>query len=139
MDEPEELPDDALDAYSRIVTFVAATVTRQVAAIEMSAATSRGNIRLGAGSAVLFTDEGYLLTNAHVVQGATGGNALFSDGSSSAIEVVGSDPLSDLAVIRAHAAQLPTPAILGNADTRTRCEWGSSSLRWATRWAWPAP
>jgi len=117
MDVPEELPDDALDAYSRIVTFVAATVTKQVAAIEMSAATSRGNIRLGAGSAVLFTDEGYLLTNAHVVQGATGGNALFSDGSSSAIEVVGSDPLSDLAVIRAHAAQLPTPAILGNADT----------------------
>jgi S1-C subfamily serine protease len=117
MDEREELPDDALDAYSRIVTFVAATVTKQVAAIEMSAATSRGNIRLGAGSAVLFTDEGYLLTNAHVVQGATGGNALFSDGSSSAIEVVGSDPLSDLAVIRAHAAQLPTPAILGNADT----------------------
>jgi len=112
----EELPGDALDAYSRIVTHVAATVTKQVAAIEMFAATSRGAVRRGAGSAVLFSEGGYLLTNAHVVSGATSGNAYFSDGSHSVLEVVGSDPLSDLAVLRANALQLPEPARLGNAD-----------------------
>lgn len=123
MDAWDDLPGDAgdagdaLDAYSRIVTRVAAMVTRQVAAIEMSAATNRGTLRVGAGSAVLFSGEGYLLTNAHVVQGATTGTALFSDGSNSALEVVGSDPLSDLAVIRAEGAELPEPARLGNADT----------------------
>lgn len=109
--------DDALDAYSRIVTHVAATVTKQVAAIEMSSTSSRGLVRRGAGSAVLFTDSGYLLTNAHVVSGATSGNAFFSDGSNSALAVVGADPLSDLAVLHANATQLPAPAQLGNADT----------------------
>lgn len=115
-EEAEGRPEDALDAYSRIVTQVAATLTRQVAAIDMFAVTARGAVRRGAGSAVLFSDEGYLLTNAHVVSGASSGNAFFSDGSNSALELVGSDPLSDLAVLRAHAAQLPAPARLGNAD-----------------------
>jgi len=109
--------EDALDAYSRIVTEVAATVTRQVAAIEMSVATPRGRVRRGAGSAVLYSARGYLLTNAHVVLGADAGLALFSDGTSSALEIVGSDPLSDLAVVRSRALTLPEPARLGNADT----------------------
>jgi S1-C subfamily serine protease len=112
---PED-PRDALDAYSQIVTTVAATVTTQVAAIDTFAATSRGNVRRGSGSAVLFSDGGYLLTNAHVVSRADSGNAFFSDGSSTALEVVGADPLSDLAVLRAHTADLPTPARFGNAE-----------------------
>lgn len=114
--EPDDSMDDALDAYSRVVSHVAATVTKQVAAIEMSVATARGIVRRGAGSAVLFSNDGYLLTNAHVVSGADAGHALFSDGSRTALDVVGSDPLSDLAVLRAHADNLPTPAKLGNAD-----------------------
>ena len=114
--EPEGESDDALDAYSRVVSHVAATVTKQVAAIEMTVATARGTVRRGAGSAVLFSEQGYLLTNAHVVSGSDAGFALFSDGSRSALDVVGSDPLSDLAVLRAHADNLPTPAQLGNAD-----------------------
>ena len=112
---PED-PRDALDAYSQIVTTVAATVTKQVAAIDVFTTTPRGKVRRGSGSAVLISDGGYLLTNAHVVRGADSGDAFFSDGSDTALEVVGSDPLSDLAVLRAHAAGLPTPAQLGNAE-----------------------
>jgi S1-C subfamily serine protease len=114
--EPEGVSEDALDAYSRIVSRVAATVTKQVAAIEMSAVTARGTVRRGAGSAVLFSEAGYLLTNAHVVSGSDSGYSLFSDGSRSGLDVVGSDPLSDLAVLHASPEHLPPPAQLGNAD-----------------------
>ena len=116
-DAGDEAAEGPLDAYSRVVTEVAATVTRQVAAIEMTARTPRGRVRRGAGSAVLYSVDGYLLTNAHVVLGADAGLALFSDGTSSALELVGSDPLSDLAVLRSRAATLPEPARLGNAET----------------------
>lgn len=114
---PRDTGGDELDAYSRIVTDVAATLTRQVAAIEMRLDTSRGTVPRGAGSAVLFSAEGFLLTNAHVVEGSTAGTVAFSDGSTSQLDVVGSDPLSDLAVIRARTEQLPLPARFGNADT----------------------
>ena len=116
-DAGDEAAEGPLDAYSRVVTEVAAAVTRQVAAIEMTARTPRGRVRRGAGSAVLYSVDGYLLTNAHVVLGADAGLALFSDGTSSALELVGSDPLSDLAVLRSRAATLPEPARLGNAET----------------------
>ena len=67
------------------------------------------------GSAVVFTGDGFLLTNAHVVGQATGGTALFSDGTSSPFTVVGADPLSDLAVVRA-GGSTPSPAQLGEAE-----------------------
>ena len=71
---------------------------------------------MGAGSAVLFTSDGYLLTNAHVVAGAQRGSAVYSDGTRTAVDVVGSDPLSDLAVVHGKA---PTaaPAELGDAES----------------------
>ena len=102
----------ALDAYSRIVTAVAADLTPHVAALEV---TSRDG-RSGAGSAVVFTADGLLLTNAHVVSRAARGRAVFSDGSEADVVVVGADPLSDLAVVRARAAT-PPPAALGDAGT----------------------
>lgn len=114
--EAEGIPTDPLDAYSRVVTEVAATVTRQVAGIEMFLTTSRGNARRGAGSALVFSESGYLLTNAHVIAGASAGNATFADGSTSPIDIIGSDPLSDLAVLHARAGPVPAPATLGNAD-----------------------
>lgn len=117
MSETEGVPADPLDAYSQIVTDVAATVTKQVAAVEMFLVTSRGNARRGAGSAVIFSETGHLLTNAHVVNGASAGHATFSDGSTSPLEIVGADPLSDLAVLHARAGVVPAPATLGNADT----------------------
>jgi len=103
--------EDALDAYSRIVTTVAAEITPHVAALQVSGPGGRS----GAGSAVVFTADGLLLTNAHVVATATWGRAVFSDGSEADVDVVGADPLSDLAVVRARAAT-PPPAVLGDAS-----------------------
>jgi S1-C subfamily serine protease len=96
----------ALDAYSRVVTDVAAAVTPHVAAVL---------VRRGAGSGVVFTDDGFLLTNAHVVGASTSGEAAFADGTEVRFDVVGADPLSDLAVLRARGAT-PQPATLGDAD-----------------------
>jgi S1-C subfamily serine protease len=114
--EPEPAAGAAeLDAYSRVVTSVAAELTPSVAALYRSRRTRNGRIDAGAGSAVVFTDDGFLLTNAHVVGNAKSGTVNFSDGSSSAFRVVGTDPLSDLAIVRADGAT-PLPARLGDAS-----------------------
>src|SRR4051812_7224157 len=102
--------ESALDAYSRVVTSVAAEMTPHVAALEVSGPGGRG----GAGSGVIVSDDGLLLTNAHVVARSTRGRAVFSDGSEAPVEVIGADPLSDLAVVRARGAT-PPPATLGDA------------------------
>jgi S1-C subfamily serine protease len=101
---------EALDAYSTIVTTVAERVLPSVASLRVGRA-GRG----GAGSAVVITPDGFLLTSAHVV--AQGGNASasFIDGSEYDVDVVGADPLSDLAVARARGATLVSVRI-GNAD-----------------------
>jgi len=106
--------DSPLDAYSEVVTGVAAQLTPKVASLRVPRAQSRGSGE-SLGSAVVYTGDGFLLTNAHVVGRAQSGTALFSDGSSSPFTVVGSDPLSDLAVVRA-AGQAPAPADLGEAE-----------------------
>ena len=108
---PEPDVEPALDAYSRIVTAVAAEVTPHVAALQVTGRDGRG----GAGSAVVVSADGLLLTNAHVVGQAAYGRAIFADGSEADIDVVGADPLSDLAVVRARSAT-PAPAVLGNAE-----------------------
>ncbi len=108
------VPDGpALDAYSRVVTTVAAELTPKVASLRVSRGAGRSAESLG--SAVVCTADGFLLTNAHVVGRASGGTALFADGTSAPFTVVGADPLSDLAVVRAGAGT-PPPAELGEAD-----------------------
>src|SRR3954468_15750131 len=109
---PEPGIESALDAYSRIVTAVAADLTPHVAALQVTGPDGRS----GAGSAVVFTDDGLLLPNAHVVGRAARGLAVFSDGTESDVDVVGADPLSDLAVVRARAAT-PPPARRGDGST----------------------
>jgi S1-C subfamily serine protease len=109
---PEPDTEPALDAYSRIVTAVAADLTPHVAALQVMSADGRG----GAGSAVVVTGDGLLLTNAHVVGRSAAGRAVFADGTESDVDVVGADPLSDLAVVRARTAT-PSPAVLGDAAT----------------------
>jgi S1-C subfamily serine protease len=99
------MSEDPLDAYSRVVSTVAKSVTPHVASVRT---------RTGGGSAVVFT-AGLLLTNAHVVGSALDGQLTFSDGSDTAFSVVGTDPLSDLAVLRAHG-DTPPAATLGDAD-----------------------
>ncbi len=106
--QPDEA--DALDAYSRIVSTVAARILPSVASLAVR--TPRGT---GAGSAVMFTDDGLLLTSAHVVSHASGGTAAFGDGTEASFSVIGTDPLSDLAVLRTRAGAAPA-AELGDAD-----------------------
>ncbi|HEV7789267.1 MAG TPA: trypsin-like peptidase domain-containing protein [Pseudonocardia sp.] len=101
---------DELDAYSRTVSAVAAEVTPHVASLRVG----RGRAT-GAGSGVVFTADGLLLTNAHVVADANRGEAEFTDGTETTFDVVGADPLSDLAVLRARNAT-PPAAKLGDAD-----------------------
>src|SRR5437667_6144782 len=103
-----------LDPYSQIVAGVAAELTGKVASLRVP---RRGSGRAGEslGSAVVYTSDGFLLTNAHVVGGAQSGTASFGDGTSAPFTTVGTDPLSDLAVLRA-AGPTPPPANLGEAD-----------------------
>jgi S1-C subfamily serine protease len=111
----ERLPDaDAFDAYSRTVSGVAERLTPSVAHLAVSRRTRRGRAE-GAGSGVAISSDGYMLTSAHVVAGGNGVSASFSDGREIGAEVVGADPLSDLAVVRADARDL-SPAELGDAD-----------------------
>jgi len=101
-----------LDAYSQIVSGVAARITPKVASLRVP---RRGATGESLGSGVVFTGDGFLLTNAHVVGQANSGTASFSDGTSASFNVVGADPLSDLAVLRA-SGSTPEPAELGEAD-----------------------
>ena len=110
--EPELAP---LDAYSQVVVSVAEQMTPRVAALQVSQRRRDGRISTGAGSAVVFTSDGFLLTNAHVVGKAEAGQVAFADGTVVPFRVVGTDPLSDLAVVRADGVT-PTPARLGEAS-----------------------
>ncbi|HEV3405893.1 MAG TPA: trypsin-like peptidase domain-containing protein [Candidatus Dormibacteraeota bacterium] len=103
---------EALDAYSSIVTSVAEKVLPSVASLRIG----RGGRGFGgAGSGVVITPDGFLVTSAHVVAAGGSASASFLDGTEYDVDVVGADPLSDLAVARARAATL-NPAKIGNAD-----------------------
>jgi S1-C subfamily serine protease len=106
--------DEALDAYSRVITHVADVLTPSVASLRVAHRGWRGAQGEGTGSGVVITSDGFIITSAHVVAGTDRGSASFVDGREFGIDVVGTDPLSDLAVVRASAAEL-TPARLGDA------------------------
>src|SRR5437763_1630820 len=113
----EVLPDpqeqEALDSYSTLIVTVAERVLPSVASIQVRpGGGKRGG---GSGSAVALTPDGFLVTSAHVVAGAAQGRAAFIDGRELPIDVVGADPLSDLAVVRARAGGLQ-PLELGDAE-----------------------
>src|SRR5262245_51245640 len=100
---------DELDAYSATVVRVAETVLPSVASLRVR--TRRGQ---GAGSASVITNDGFLLTSAHVVEGADGADAAFADGTEVRTDVIGRDALSDLAVLRARGG-VPPALTLGDA------------------------
>jgi serine protease Do len=106
--------DEALDAYSRVVTTVARDLAPSVANLRVTRRLRGGRVAMGGGSAVVIAPDGFLLTSAHVVEGAGGGEASFVDGRAMRFTVAGADPLSDLAVLRADAQDL-IPANLGDA------------------------
>jgi S1-C subfamily serine protease len=105
----------ALDPFSELVVGVVERHSPAVASLRVTRQRRNGRVPAGAGSAVVLTPDGFLLTSAHVVAGRDRrGSALFTDGTEAAFEIVGSDPLSDLAVLRADARGL-APAALGDA------------------------
>jgi serine protease Do len=115
---PTPIPTDAeaLDAYSRVVTGVAERLSPSVANLRVSRRVRGGRRLDGAGSGVVITPDGFMLTSAHVVERTDGsGQASFVDGRELAFKIVGSDPLSDLAVLRLEARDLE-PAELGDAE-----------------------
>jgi S1-C subfamily serine protease len=116
---PELVPDAdvdddaALDAYSLAVSTAAERLIPSVASLRVTRQVG-GWQAGGAGSAVAIEPVGHLVTSAHVVAGTERGTATFVDGAELEFQVVGRDPLSDLAVIRTTGGQ-PRPAPLGDA------------------------
>jgi serine protease Do len=109
------LEEDPLDAYSRVVTEVARRLSPSVANLRISRRVRGGRRLDGGGSGVVITPDGFVLTSAHVIAGTDRGLASFVDGRELSVEVVGSDPLSDLAVLRTESNGL-VAAELGDAD-----------------------
>jgi S1-C subfamily serine protease len=108
--------EEALDAYSLAVTTVAERLSPSVSNLRVSRRVRGGRILDGGGSGVVITPDGFTLTSAHVVARTEGkGRASFVDGRELEFQVVGSDPLSDLAVLRVDARDL-VPAELGDAE-----------------------
>jgi len=90
-----------LDSYSATVTRVAHTASAAVAHIKVRKQPQRGNAGgQGSGSGFLFTPDGFAITNAHVVEGASELRAAFSDGTESPARLVGIDASTDVAVLR---------------------------------------
>src|SRR5437588_6285564 len=98
--DPEER--EALDAYSRVVVRVAELL--RPAVVNLRGSRGRGE---GSGSGILFTPDGFLLTNHHVVRGNERVRIRLQDGGELEGRVVGADPWTDLAVVQAHASGLP--------------------------------
>jgi serine protease Do len=112
-----ETDREALDAYSRTVAGVAEQLAPSVVNLRVTRRTRRGNFPVGAGSGVVLTPDGFLLTSAHVVAGrGRRGRAALVDGRELSFSIVGADPFSDLALLRVDADDLK-PANLGDAET----------------------
>jgi serine protease Do len=112
---PQSREETPLDAYSRVVTEVAERLAPSVANLRVSRRFPGRRVD-GGGSGVVITPDGFMLSSAHVVERAETVVASFVDGRELEIEVVGTDPLSDLAVLRARDGGLD-PAELGDAET----------------------
>ena len=111
-------PAAPLDAYSAAVVGAVEQVGAAVVSVYTGGADEAAQARGGAGSAVVVTPDGYLLTNEHVVQRVSGARVSFVDGRTVAAVVVGRDPATDLAVLRAQAGSLPYAQLAGEGRLR---------------------
>ncbi len=118
VDSPEKTDSELLDAYSRAVTAVVDAVGPAVVSVSTGRESPGGNgvEAIGAGSGVLLTPDGYVLTNHHVARDADRVRLTLTDGSTLGAVRVGSDPPNDLAVVRANGSGLPYAA-LGDSST----------------------
>jgi serine protease Do len=113
--EASLVEQEALDAYSSLVSSVAQTLIPSVGSLRVYRRVRGGRRAEGSGSGIAISPDGYLVTSAHVVSGSSSGKASFTDGREFDFEIVGTDPLSDLAVLRINGAEL-VPAEMGDAD-----------------------
>jgi S1-C subfamily serine protease len=122
--QPAESAPDAgdgrlLDAYSRAVVGAVETVGPAVVRIETNRSASRSAAgRGGAGSGFVFTPDGFIITNSHVVQGAAAPVVTFPDGRSLGADVIGDDPDTDLAVLRIGGGPLPWASLGDSGDLK---------------------
>src|SRR5690349_3303822 len=117
--------EEVLDAYSRAVTGAVRKVGPAVVNIEVSLKVADPNVQNprgqkqpgGAGSGFIFTPDGFILTNSHVVHGAAAINVTLADGRSFPATIVGDDPETDLAVIHITGASGLVAAELGDSQS----------------------
>ncbi len=113
-----EAPLEPLDAYSAAVVGAVERVGPAVVSVYTGGAEEAARARGGAGSGVVVTPDGYLLTNEHVVQRVEEARVSFVDGRTVAAVVAGRDPATDLAVLRAQAASLPYAQLASDKSLR---------------------
>jgi S1-C subfamily serine protease len=110
-DAPAAAPVGSSSGLS--VAEIAADVAPSVAAVEVEAGVGPGpgGVVTGQGSAVIIDEDGLLATNTHVVDGATSVTVVLADGTRYEAEVLGTDPATDLAVLRVDATDLPAATL----------------------------
>ncbi|MGH6883231.1 MAG: S1C family serine protease, partial [Hypericibacter sp.] len=117
---PESISSPAdespLDAYSRVVSSVADRVGPAVVCVESGGQDRRGGI----GSGVIIADDGLVLTNSHVVAGASRVRLVLSEGRETEAQVLGDDPDTDLALLRAELPRGVPAAALGDSKKLKR-------------------
>ena len=120
--EPVPLPpaapaddSDLLDAYSEAVVDVVERLGPSVVSIRVVSRGRRGEAGEGAGSGFVVAPDGFIVTNHHVVHGADSATVVFTDGHEAAARVVGTDPATDLALVRVLEGGLP-PVRIGSSE-----------------------
>jgi S1-C subfamily serine protease len=114
------LPDDddldLLDAYSRAVIGVAERMAPSVVSVRITAENGQGGVGQGAGSGFVIAPDGFVITNHHVIEKASSVTVVFTDGRELSARVVGSDPSTDLALLRVPEGGL-VPVEIGRSES----------------------